>query len=71
MSPDFLFFFLIKVALATPKLSLFSKSYRSVAFFGGKVFAKWVKMLDKKGGGGKIGYQKIFLVVFYVDNFSK
>ena len=47
------------MALATPKSSLFSKSYRSVAFFGGKVYAKWVNLLDKKGGGGKIGYQKI------------
>ena len=43
------------MALATPKFSLFSKPYRSVAFFGEKVFAKWVKMLDKKGEG-EIGY---------------
>ena len=44
------------MALATPKFSLFSKPYRLVAFFGEKVFAKWVNLLDKKGGGGKIGY---------------
>ena len=39
-----------------------------VAFFGGKVFAKWVKMLDKKGGGGKIGYQKILRKVIHIKD---
>ena len=44
MSPDFF-----------KNYPYFAKNYRSVAFFGGKIYSKCINLLDKKGGGGKIG----------------